>query len=259
MCAEERYVAPYEALARIYDRVMSHVSYNRWLYFVLDLLQDHGLPPVSDEHSPSILECACGTGNFAGLLAMHGYHVEAFDGSPEMIEVARQKLSGMDNPPILKVIGFNSFEEQSRYDAVLCMYDSVNYLRDPKRMVDFFKRVSGSLKPSGLFLFDVCTEYNSLQHFNDVQETFEEDEYWYTREMKYNEREKLQINRFTIRLDDRPGEEFQEEHVQKIYSEREVTNFINSVGLKVVETCSGLVRKPPDESAKRIHFLCKNK
>ncbi len=88
-------VDPYYALARIYDQVMDHVDYAKWVQFILEIFEEHGLyPPASNKKTP-ILECACGTGTVALHLALRGYEVSAFDSSAAMVEVARSKVKSL--------------------------------------------------------------------------------------------------------------------------------------------------------------------
>ena len=248
-------VAPYQALAPIYDYMMSHVDYMAWTDFAIDILTDSGLPKFQGDPPPCLLECACGTGSMAIIIAIRGYMVDAVDKSPEMIEAARSKSGSMGNKPRFAVADFLELDEENRYDGVLCLYDSVNYLLSPRQVEEFFISVRRALKPKGLFLFDICTEYNSLVNFASSEQEEYCPGFSYQRFMRYHSKEMIQENRFHIRLDSERGRIFVETHVQRIYGLNEMRVFIKKAGLKLVEETDGTKRRPPQDNSLRIHFL----
>ena len=249
-------VDPYVVLARIYDQIMSHVDYSRWVDFALNILTDNGLPET-DDSPPHLLECACGTGTVAGMLALRGHRVDAFDLSPDMIKVAESKVGSMMNSPCFRVLDFARLDAVDRYDAVLCLYDSVNYILEPHLIEDFFSRVRLSLKMNGLFLFDACTEYNSNVHFSSKEQQESGEGFSYDRVMRYIHREMIQENTFYIRLDSEPGRVYKEIHRQRIYSLQTLRDILTKSGMKILEETDEYLRRPPREQSLRVHFLCR--
>jgi len=253
-------VAPYEALAEIYDQVMSHVDYVRWTGFAMEVFADHGIPLaelMTAKTDVKILECACGTGTVAGLFSMQGCSVDAFDSSPAMIEVARAKGSAISRAPHFYVADFLALDAEECYDAVLCLYDSVNYLTKPGQLVDFLSRVRRALKPDGLFLFDICTEFNSRLNFSGRKEEGQGPGYHYIRRMRFYPDKMIQENQFEMGLDDRPGELICERHRQRIYTTGEIRRALKQVKLMILEETEDLDRHPPTPEALRVHFLCR--
>jgi len=62
--------------------------------FARQALRLAGLPPaISHEHNARVLDVACGTGTLALLAAHGGYHVDALDFSPRMIELLARRVS----------------------------------------------------------------------------------------------------------------------------------------------------------------------
>jgi len=250
-------VAPYEMLAPIYDQVMSHVNYAAWADFVLDILTDHGLPSQFDDPSPLLLEAACGTGSMAIKAALRGYDIDAFDSSPQMIEVAERKSRDMEQPPRFRIADFFELDSRERYDAILCLYDSVNYITQPDRVMGLFRLVKQALKRKGLFLFDVCTEYNSLSHFASNEQDERLEGFSYRRVMKYFPQDKTQENLFFIKRDETPEKVFVERHLQKIYDLHVIRSQVERAGMRILEETDDIIRKPPHEKSLRVHFLCK--
>ena len=250
-------IEPYEMLAPIYDQVMSHVNYAAWADFVMDILTDYGLPSQFDDPSPLLLEAACGTGTVAIMTALSGYDIDAFDNSPQMIEIARRKSRGMAQPPRFRIADFFELDCKEHYDGILCLYDSVNYITQPDRIRGFFRLVRQALKREGSFLLDVCTEYNSLSHFasNEQVEYFEG--FNYRRVMKYFSKDNTQENLFFIKRDETPEKVFVERHLQKIYDLHVIRSQVEKAGMYILEETDDIIRKPPHEKSLRVHFLCK--
>jgi SAM-dependent methyltransferase len=71
-----------------------------------------------------------------------------------MLAIARR--SSGQNPQHTFVEGdMRSFDLCDRFDAVVCMSDSLNYLAEPGQLRDVFRCVSRHLKPRGVFVFDI--------------------------------------------------------------------------------------------------------
>lgn len=250
-------VEPYAALARIYDRVMDHVDYSRWVRFLLKLFEENGHYPPLNGPKPKILESACGTGTVALHLALRGYEVFAFDYSPGMIEIARAKSRTLRQKPSFKVMGFEDLSEKEEYDIAICLYDSLNYLLSKKRVTEFLRRVQAAIKSGGYFLFDICTEVNSRIHFSKREEEDSGEWYTYKRKMKFIQSRMIQENIFEIKFESDPDRTFKEVHQQRIYTRGEIEELIDRSGLQLIEMFDGFERRNPDENSLRIHFLCR--
>jgi len=102
----------------------------------------------------SILEIACGTGNILGLLSKN-YEVTGLDLSPKMLDIARFKL-----PNVRFIEGdMSKFELGFKYDAILCIFDSINHLVDFAQWESTFDRVKAHLSDGGVFIVDINTIY----------------------------------------------------------------------------------------------------
>jgi len=252
-------VGSYSALAGIYDELMSHIDYQLWVHFAIDLLTDYGLELHEERNEIPFLECACGTGTFAINLSLLGYEVSATDASEAMITIAKSKAIGLENPPKFRTLGFLELAESEKYRVAICLYDSVNYLLNEFDLQHFFEKVKRALLPGGYLLFDICTIKNSKTFFSDRSIIESGDGYWSERQMKYDHNTRIQENRFTIKVDDQPGKIFTEIHHQKIYSVREIRKLVGKVGFNLLEVTNGFDRKPPNRRSLRVHFLCKKR
>ena len=106
----------------------------------------------------SVLELACGTGSILARL-QPDYEVAGVDLSAEMLEVARAKLPGVE----LVHADMTEIRLGRRFDAVLCLYDSINHLLRYAQWEAVFDRAREHLTEDGVFVFDMNTEARLAQ------------------------------------------------------------------------------------------------
>jgi SAM-dependent methyltransferase len=98
----------------------------------------------------TVLDVACGTGEHARLLAAQGFLVDGVDLDPTFVRIAAQK-----HPAGRFVHGdMSDFDLHRRYDAVLCLFSSIGYLKTTERLeraVACFRR---HLEPGGVVLIE---------------------------------------------------------------------------------------------------------
>ena len=77
-----------------------------------------------------VLDCACGIGLLAIGLAQAGYHTEASDLSPAMVERTRELAQQHGVELQARVCDWLDLEPGPRYDAVFCVGNSLGHVRD---------------------------------------------------------------------------------------------------------------------------------
>jgi SAM-dependent methyltransferase len=137
-------MAAYSEIARFYDAI----SINRPID--ADFLQS-----LVEKYAPTaqtVLEFASGTGTIlAGLSQI--YDISGVDLSPEMLLEAKQKLPDVD----MRLGDITKVDLGKKFDAVLCVYDTINHLPDWASWCATFANARKHLNQDGLFIFDLNT------------------------------------------------------------------------------------------------------
>ena len=112
-------------------------------------------PPVR-----SVLDVACGTGEHARLLrAEHGFDVDGLDLDPGLLAVARRKVpdAGFFEADMA------SFILARRYDAVVCLFSSIGYVRTLDRVTSALACFRRHLNPAGVIVVEPWFEPGVLR------------------------------------------------------------------------------------------------
>jgi len=137
-------VVAYADFAGFYDQVMGDRT--------ADIERVRGYVRRYLPSARSLLELGCGTGavlaGLAGDLAVSGV-----DRSPEMLAIAAGSVPGAR----LIQADMTSFSLDTRFDVVICIFDTLNHLPSFGSWLELFDRVNEHLAPGGLFVFDVNT------------------------------------------------------------------------------------------------------
>jgi SAM-dependent methyltransferase len=140
-------VPAYAEFARFYDEIMG----DRWV----DIQRVRNCIKRYQPSARSLLELGCGTGAvLAGLAASDpALSVTGVDRSPEMLAVASR------NAPAARLVqaDITDFSLGTRFDVVICVFDTLNHLARFESWGQMFDRVHGHLADRGLFFFDVNT------------------------------------------------------------------------------------------------------
>ena len=239
----------YKELAPIYDYVMRHVNYRQWADYVQTLFQ------LSGVEVKTVLDVACGTGSLCLYLKELGFCVMGFDLSPEMILNGIKKAYRADNEFPMWCGDMERFAQRKPVDAIVCLYDSINYLMDHRQWTNVFSCAYNALIPSGLFIFDISTEANSLRHFQDHSEKGHGPNFKFTRYSKYNQTKKVQVNEFHIVWKNKPKQVLVETHKQIVMSIKDVEKLISKSKFSIMGIYDNVSTAPGTESSDRVYFL----
>ena len=242
-------VSPYTKFAAAYDKMMENVDYVRWADYVDKLFARYNF------HPKNVLDIACGTGSTAILLAKKGYVMSGSDRALEMLLWAREKAKHQRAHLRLWQQDMRGIAVSRPYDAVLCLYDSINYITTAEEMNQVFTNVSEALIPGGMFIFDVTTEYNIVRHFH--RQTFAEsrDDFSYIWRNMYFHREKVCRTILTFFLQEGDHyNKYEELHVQKIYTVAQIKKLLEQTGYRLLSSFDAFTFNKWGKTSERINF-----
>ena len=136
----------YSKVARIYDLLYTGTGIKDYP------AESEALHETIQQASPgarTLLDVACGTGAHLEILR-RWYYVEGVDLSPEMLEVARERLP--DVP--LHVADMRTLELGRTFDAVTCLFSAIGYATDMAAMRSTIQRLADHLAPGGVLIVD---------------------------------------------------------------------------------------------------------
>lgn len=240
---------PYEKFAFAYDRMMRNVNYLRWGDYIESLFSKYGCKPQT------ILDLACGTAALTVQLASRGYQMTGIDRAKGMLEVAREKTAELQLQVDFHHGDMLNFQLDCQFDAILCTYDSINYASDEDELTSTFKAVSDHLTPDGLFIFDVTTERNIVEHFHN--KTFSENHQDYSYIWKNNYLPHSKLCRTFLTFFIREGDLFrryEEVHHQRIFEVSTVNDLLKATGYKMLSAYDMYTFNRWSRSSDRINF-----
>jgi ubiquinone/menaquinone biosynthesis C-methylase UbiE len=158
----DRVVSHYAWLAPAYDRLWNRYSRNS-----LGKLAEH-LELRGDEH---VLDVACGTGRFAGILRQHhpGIRITGIDLSPAMIQEARERLP--ENAHTHWAVGTlaTAALPENAFDVITCA-NAFHLFVDQE---DSLARIRRLARPGGtVCIVDWCREYPQIRLIQGLARRF---------------------------------------------------------------------------------------
>src|SRR5699024_7158902 len=159
----------YHDFAYLYDVLMSHVTYHKWIELTKDVINNYSLS------NPNILDLGSGTGEITIGLTESAKSVTGVDYSTEMLSIAMDKA-------IKQKKSINWIQQDIRQltgsediDLITSYCDVINYITKTVDVETVFNHDYNSVKEAGVFIYDVYSlAYNQAnlikQTFADVSE-----------------------------------------------------------------------------------------
>jgi SAM-dependent methyltransferase len=129
--------------ARIYDAIYASIRDYPQEAAELDRLIQERRPGAR-----TLLDVACGTG--AHLEHLTGYELEGLDLDPEMLAVAKERLLAVK----FHEGDMADFDLGKRFDAVVCMFSSIGYVKTEERLRSAAAAFARHLEPGGLLVVE---------------------------------------------------------------------------------------------------------
>jgi SAM-dependent methyltransferase len=246
----------YQAMAAVYDRLMLHVDYGRWVDGLEYQWQDLGITPKS------VLDAGCGTGSVLLPLAKRGYQVFGIDISSEMLALCQDKLFENDLSAFLMEMDIRKVTLPEKIDAAICLCDTLNYLTEESDLEKCFRSIYTALKPGGSFIFDMRTPHYYEHVLADNQWVEKEDDVVLIWENDFSQSPIMNIELTFFVQQDQKNNLYHmhvEEHRQKCYQVETVKELVKKAGFDLKFMGADLFGRTLDLAQdERMYFLvCK--
>jgi len=212
----------YQSFAYYYDSLMDEDFYQKYVDFLSPIIKDK-----------KILELGCGTGSFAIKLSKYCESILATDISKEMIAIAKNKLELKDKLITFKLMDMCHINLSSKFDCILCLCDSLNYVTTIDEVEKTFLSVYSHLNQDGYFIFDVHSLYKVNHTFYDYKEEFEDQEayfYWHVKKIAEGS-----IEHFVIIEDKEDDSRMEEKHIQTTYDPSFYCKLLEKTGFQNIQ------------------------
>lgn len=158
----------YEILAHFYDQI--HEQLTADIPFILELARETGGP---------VLDLGCGTGRLLFPLAEAGYKVTGVDNSPQMLAIARNRLS-VEPEEVRESItlweqdicSLVPGQTATGFSLALLSYNTLLHLRE-REIGALLEGVAGILQPGGQLFIDMENPFQLAEETYSKEPVFE--------------------------------------------------------------------------------------
>lgn len=224
---------------------MSKVDYKFWAKYLIKLSS------LYIKKNSKVLELAAGNCLLAEILSDHFKYYITTDISLSMLKKNTSKS--------LKKIccDMTLIPFKTKFDLIICAFDSINYLINKKLVSNFFLEVKKILSDDGIFLFDAALERNSIKHQREAIKNGKQNGVIFNRQSIYLHSSRIHKNIFEIIYPD--GKKVSEVHRQKIYPLEFYFDVLDKSGLYVVECFPAFTFRDCKPNDLRAQFVVKRK
>lgn len=239
----------YNKFANVYDELMNDFDYQAWFNYIEDIFSKYKKDPKK------VLEMACGTGSLSQYFAQDGYKLTSFDLSDEMLAKAYDKLNRYKNVKLLKqnMIDFNFSE---KFEAIVSICDSINYILDEEDLVNTFKNVYDHLEDGGIFIFDINSYYKLSNTLGNNIFIEDREDIFYSWENFFDDKSNICDFYLTFFLKEEVNyKRFDEHHRERAYKVGEVLESLKKAGFETRHIYDCFTFDTPREKSDRINFI----
>ncbi len=233
----------YDKLPVIYEFLMRKVSYQTWARYLSSILEEY-VPAKS-----RVLEIAAGNCKLANYFSNFYPNITATDLSKNM-------LASDEKNRLPKVCcDMSRLPFKVKFNLVYSTFDSVNYMRNRRSLLQMLIEVAAVLEKDGIFAFDASMERNSIIHTKIPERKGSYKGINFIQKSEYNPETRFHTNRFKISMPD--GQVFSETHKQKIYPFETYFDLLERTGFYVVKCYESFTIKDGGPDSERLQFIAK--
>lgn len=241
----------YGEFAKIYDNLINEdIDYEDMCSRIIEICKKE------DISFDNYLDIACGTGNVTAKLAKNFKESFAVDLSNDMLREAFNKLKKEKIKCQLVCQDMSELSLNRKFDLITSVLDSTNYIIEEASFLKYLMRVKDHLKDNGIFIFDVNSYYKLSEILGNNIYTYSEEEVFYTWENTFENDILNMFLTFFVKKGEL-YERFEEEHLERAYTEEFIENKLKELDLKIIGKFDGYSKKSVENLTERIMYVVK--
>lgn len=241
----------YGEFAKIYDNLINEdIDYEDMCSRIIEICKKE------DISFDNYLDIACGTGNVTAKLAKNFKESFAVDLSDDMLREAFNKLKKEKIKCQLVCQDMSELSLNRKFDLITSVLDSTNYIIEEASFLKYLMRVKDHLKDNGIFIFDVNSYYKLSEILGNNIYTYSEEEVFYTWENTFENNILNMFLTFFVKKGEL-YERFEEEHLERAYTEEFIENKLKELDLKIIGKFDGYSKKSVENLTERIMYVVK--
>lgn len=151
----------YNELAKYTDLLYTSKDYKKEVDFILKRIKRHKI------RGNVLIDVACGSGNHSKIFQKKGYKTYGVDLNEGMLKLAKK------NVPNIKLFNqdLRKLNLKVKADAIICMFNSINYNYGYNQFKSTLKRFYNQLGKEGIVVFDsMFTENNWMEGYFGIEQ-----------------------------------------------------------------------------------------
>ena len=243
----------YGEFAKIYDELINEdINYDEMVERILEICNLYNVE-LND-----YLDIACGTGNVTIRIAKYFKNIYGVDLSEDMLREAFDKFKEARIKGKIICQDMTELSLNKEFDLIKSVLDSTNYITDLNDLQNYFNGVYNHLKSNGLFIFDVNSYYKLSEILGNNIYTYSEEEVFYTWENVFEDSLLSMFLTFFVKKGDL-YERFEEEHLERAYTEKELEQELKKANLEVIAKFDGYTENYVQANTERIVYVIRKK
>ena len=200
--------------------------------------------------SDSILDAGCGVGRISVELALLGLNVTGVDLIQPLLDTAKESAQAEGVVINLVNADLRSFSSTAKFDAAVSLYTSFGYCDTEDEDLCILSNIASSLKPGGKFIMECLSREVEARDFIEGE--------WFERAGKTVLTDFSVVNDWKglrsrwILIDNKTGERYEHEFIQRLYSGPELKAQMLKCGFKTAELYGDFDFSPYDYKARTM-------
>lgn len=201
------------------------------------------------KESATVLDLACGPGRHALELAQRGFRVTGVDRTESYVREAKNEAIKNDLDVEFVLADMREFVRVNAFDAVINLYTSFGYFRDPEEDRLVVKNVNESLRPGGFFVIETHGNEEILRSFHERDLSELDDGSFFLEERTLGSDNRSVLTVWTLL---RENERYSGNFAVRYYAACDLADLLRSCGFSEINTYGNLRGIDYDDSARSL-------